>query len=98
VLNAEIAEAARTGASAGEIEKLRHAENRHALDRAAAVNAFIESSGQADVVGAFEGAGYVSQGLYRPMIDCLMFSRGVKPLCAVCRRAVEAKIRFFADE
>ena len=32
-------------------------------------------------VGAFEGAGYSSTGLYRPMIDCIMFSIGNKPYC-----------------
>jgi len=55
----------------------------------------MSSSGEVGTIGAFEGAGYVSEGLYRPAIDCLMFSRGVKPLCAVCRRAVEARIRHF---
>ena len=43
-------------------------------------------------VGAFEGAGYSSTGLYRPQLDCLMFSRRAQPYCAVCRRAVEAML------
>jgi hypothetical protein len=97
-LNSEIAEVARAGASPGEIAELQRAEDRHALDRAAAVDEFMKSSGQVGIVGAFEGAGYASEGLYRPMIDCLMFSRGVKPLCAICNRAVEQRIRLYADE
>jgi hypothetical protein len=35
-------------------------------------------------VGAFEGAGYVANGMYRPMLDCIMFSKGTKPFCTVC--------------
>ena len=97
-LNAEIAEAARSGASAAEIERLQKAEDRHALDRAESVNAFMEASDLGATLGAFEGAGYVSEGLYRPAIDCLMFSRGVKDLCPVCRRAVQARIRVYTGE
>ena len=35
-------------------------------------------------VGAFEGAGYVATGMYRPMLDCIMFSKGNKPFCTIC--------------
>jgi len=48
-------------------------------------------------VGAFEGAGYTARGLYRPMLDCLMFTRGTKPLCRVCASAMERVIRFYAQ-
>jgi hypothetical protein len=92
-LNAAAAAAARQGAFEFEQVYLRNAEERHALQRVAEVDRFMESSHLATTVGAFEGAGYVRNGLYRPMIDCLMFSRGVKPLCLVCRRAVAARIR-----
>jgi len=51
----------------------------------------------AGVVGAFEGAGYASKGLYRPTLDCLMFSRGLQPFCPVCRRAVERMVERFAE-
>jgi hypothetical protein len=40
-------------------------------------------------VGAFEGAGYEAQGLYRPAADCVMFTRDEVGFCPVCRRAVE---------
>ena len=97
-LNAEIAAAARAGAAAGDLKRLQDAEDRHALRRAEAVDAFMEASGLGATVGAFEGAGYVSRGMFRPSIDCLMFSRGVKPLCPVCRRAVESRIRIFTGD
>lgn len=38
----------------------------------------------AGTVGAYEGAGYVSTGFYRPMVNCIMFSRSIIPFCAVC--------------
>ncbi len=43
-------------------------------------------------VGAFEGAMYAARGLYRPEIDCVMFSRNALAFCAVCRRAIERAI------
>jgi hypothetical protein len=47
-------------------------------------------------VGAFEGASYESKGLYRPMIDCIMFSRNKVGFCAVCRRAIERAIDMYS--
>ena len=40
-------------------------------------------------VGAFEGAGYQQSGLYRPSVDCLMFTRDLVGFCRVCSRAIE---------
>jgi hypothetical protein len=40
------------------------------------------------MVGAFEGAGYASKGMYRPMLDCIMFSKGTKPFCQVCEKGI----------
>jgi hypothetical protein len=43
-------------------------------------------------VGAFEGAMYEAKGLYRPEIDCIMFTRNPKTFCRVCARAIERVI------
>jgi hypothetical protein len=43
-------------------------------------------------VGAFEGGGYRAKGIYRPSIDCIMFSRNEVGFCRVCRRAIERVI------
>jgi hypothetical protein len=43
-------------------------------------------------VGAFEGAGYMSRGLYRPSADCIMFTRDEVGFCPVCRRAINRMI------
>ncbi len=47
------------------------------------------------VVGCFEGAGYTSRGLYRPALDCRMFSKSLVDFCPVCRRAIEEMIDFY---
>lgn len=49
----------------------------------------------ANRVGAFEGAMYESKGLYRPEIDCIMFTRA-DFFCLVCRRAIERIIDLYA--
>jgi hypothetical protein len=38
--------------------------------------------------GAFEGAGYMSRGLYRSQIDCIMYTRHLE-FCKVCQRTIE---------
>lgn len=39
-------------------------------------------------VGAFEGGGYVSEGMYRSEIDCIMFTKGLKKFCAACAAGI----------
>ena len=48
-----------------------------------------------NMVGAFEGAGYSAAGLYRPMLNCIMFSKGVIPYCKVCENAIATVIRYY---
>jgi hypothetical protein len=47
-------------------------------------------------VGAFEGAGYASRGLYRPMVYCLMINNPKNEFCLVCREALGRMIDFYA--
>jgi len=51
----------------------------------------------AGTVGAFEGASYEAQGLYRPEIDCIMFSRNMIDFCEVCRRALARIIDLYSS-
>ncbi len=44
-----------------------------------------------DNAGAFEGAGYLAKGLYRPQVDCIMYTRHLV-FCKVCRRSIEKVI------
>ena len=47
--------------------------------------------------GAFQGANYEAKGMYRPELDCIMFSRNPKAFCSVCERAIERVIRMYAE-
>lgn len=51
-------------------------------------NEYFEKEQYRDKVGAFEGAGYMAKGLYRPQIDCIMYTRHLQ-FCKVCRRSLE---------
>jgi hypothetical protein len=46
-------------------------------------------------VGAFEGAAYEAKGLYRPEVDCIMFTRNPTRFCRVCTRAIERVIDLY---
>lgn len=46
-------------------------------------------------VGAFEGGGYLAKGLYRPEVDCIMFSRNRSDFCKVCSEAIERMIDWY---
>jgi hypothetical protein len=46
-------------------------------------------------VGAFEGAGYATKGLYRPSLDCRMFSLSTVPFDPVCSAAIDRMIDFY---
>jgi hypothetical protein len=61
------------------------------------VDQYLKSDKNFGKVGAFEGAGYLQRGLYRPMIDCIMFSKGKKPFCDVCKLAIEKVILHYSE-
>lgn len=48
------------------------------------------------VVGAFEGAGYVSAGIFRPSLDCRMFSLSLVDFDPVCTAAINRMIDFYS--
>ncbi|MBO7494343.1 MAG: T9SS type A sorting domain-containing protein, partial [Bacteroidales bacterium] len=48
-----------------------------------------------NTVGAFQGGGYLVQGMYRPQLHCMM--RDYAPFCAVCNRTIEAVIEAHSD-
>ncbi|HHM02021.1 MAG TPA: peptidase M64, partial [Caldithrix abyssi] len=60
-------------------------------------HALLAGSPYAGMVGAFEGAGYESHGLYRPAVDCRMFSLGLVDFDPVCRRALLDVINYLSD-
>lgn len=46
-------------------------------------------------VGAFEGGGYLSKGIYSPFMDCRMKSNVSDGFCPVCEEAIRKMIRFY---
>ena len=97
-MTAAITAATRSGAPAAEVARLKERAEAAGLERAAEVDARIKAGPLAGVVGAFEGAGYTAKGLYRPALDCIMFSRGEKPFCPVCRQTIERTIRTYTED
>ena len=51
-----------------------------------------------NVVGVFEGGGYVAKEVYRPFIDCRMKSNEAKGFCPVCQDAIVKMIRYYIGE
>ena len=56
------------------------------------------TEGDSRRVGVYEGAGYVTKGLYRPTADCRMRTNECSEFCPVCQRAIERIIRFYTEE
>jgi hypothetical protein len=96
-LNRKIAAAARDGSPASAVEALKAEAERLSKVHSDEADAALVHSKFAGKVGAFEGAGYTSRGLYRPAIDCIMFSKGNKPFCPVCERAIRRVIDHFGE-
>jgi hypothetical protein len=96
-MNRLIAARKRASATKEEIEALQAKSEEMSRLNGLEVNAFFRKSRFQGKVGAFEGAGYAAKGLFRPMLDCLMFSRGLRPLCKVCDQAVIATIRYYSE-
>ena len=53
-------------------------------------------AGHKDKAGVFEGGGYLSKGIYRPMDHCMM--RDYAPFCPACSRAILQMIDFLTDK
>ncbi len=93
----DIAAARKRPGAEAEIKKIQ--EKYQAADKA--VTAKIEEirkqyASTADKVGVFEGAGYASKGLYRPMMNCIMISNPKDEFCLVCQRAIAWMIDFYS--
>ncbi len=69
----------------------------HFQERKRIIRPILEAEPYFGKVGAFEGAGYQAKGLYRPQIDCIMFSRNRDGFCRVCAEAIERIIDLYAE-
>ena len=97
-MNNKTAELKRTGAPKEEIKKTEEdyakADKTHSDEMAA----YLNKNKYFGIVGAFEGAGYMAKGLYRPMIDCIMFTKSSPNFCKVCEHAIENVIKHYLEQ
>ncbi len=96
-MNNRIAQLKREKASPAEIKK---AEDDYAIEdkkNTDWAHKYLQSSKFWGKVGAFEGAGYSSEGLYRSMLNCIMFSKGDQPFCNVCQGAIARVIKHYTE-
>lgn len=96
-INNKIARMSRRGIPNAKIKKIQEESERLSKENARRVNGFLKQSRFNGKVGAFQGAGYSSEGLYRPMVDCIMFTRGKKPYCRVCESAIVQIIKIYTE-
>ena len=85
------------GVPLAEIEKVEQESERLSKEHAKKVDDYLLKSKFRDKIGAFEGAGYSAKGLYRPMLDCLMFTKGKKFFCNVCEQAFILVIKHYSE-
>jgi hypothetical protein len=96
-LNKKIGELKRNRMPQMEIDKAQNEYNIKDKIHSDEVDKYLLSSKYWNKIGAFEGAGYSAKGMYRSMLDCLMFSKGTKPFCKVCEKRVEEVIKHFSE-
>ena len=96
-INRKIARLERRGADSLQITKAKSEANELSRFFEAKLDSIIQNDTYHDKVGAFEGAGYVSRGLYRPMIDCIMNRKKAKTFCKVCQEAIERVIKKYTE-
>jgi hypothetical protein len=96
-INEKIAKMKREKAPQTEIAKVEEESERLSRENGERVDEYLQKSKFWGKVGAFEGAGYSAKGLYRPMVDCLMFTKGAKPFCKVCEQAVLRVIEHYSE-
>jgi hypothetical protein len=96
-LNDRLASRMRDGAPDVEVEQLKAESETRSFEHAKKVDAYLARGAWASRVGAYEGAGYSSEGLYRSQTDCIMFSKGIKPFCAACARHIARVVEQYSE-
>jgi hypothetical protein len=95
----ELGQARAKGASEAELKTIEANYTKTDDAIAARLDALQKKyAGLVGTVGAFEGAGYASKGLYRPSWYCIMISSPTDEFCAVCQRAIERMVLYYSGE
>lgn len=96
-MNDKIAEMKRNKAAQKDIDAAQAEYNKKEKAHSVVIDKYIQSCKEVGKVGAFEGAGYSSKGMYRSMLDCIMFSKGNKPFCKVCNDHLQKVINSYVE-
>ncbi len=96
-LNKQLAELTRKGADSLTIAQKKAEATELAQKFNQKMDEILHQDQFSGKVGAFEGAGYQSKGMYRPMLDCVMFRNGDKPFCRVCTQRIAQMIEFLSE-
>lgn len=96
-LNKKVAELKKRRAPENAIESAEFEYAKKDREHSLLVDTILKRNKYYGKVGAFEGAGYVANGMYRPMLDCIMFSKGSKPYCDVCKAHILKVIERYTE-
>jgi hypothetical protein len=96
-LNDRIAYLKRTKAPETEVREAELLYNKLDREHSEKIHKYLKNSKFYGKVGAFEGAGYASKGIYRPMVDCIMFTKSAENFCVVCEAAIQRIIDYYAN-
>lgn len=97
-LNERIARLKREQAPEKEVKKLEKEAALLSFKHSRSIEDYLGKSRFSGLVGAFEGAGYSSRGLYRPEVNCIMFTRSAGRYCAVCQKAIIQLINHYCAD
>ncbi|MDH3650066.1 MAG: IgA Peptidase M64 [Saprospiraceae bacterium] len=95
-INDHIANLQKEGEPETEVILAKAQYDKRSIERDIEVQKYLKDEPHAHEVGAFEGAGYKSTGLYRPSINCIMFTR-TEFFCAVCQHAMMGIIDSYSE-
>ena len=88
-----IAQMKRDGTDEKEIKKIEDEAHKTSKRYAALLKNILNNP----KVGAYEGAGYLSKGMYRPQVDCIMKSKNADGYCAVCEKRIVEMIHYYSE-
>ena len=96
-LNDRIARLMTSGAPAAEVEAAKAEGERLSWEQQQKVDAWFAQTGLLGKVGAYEGAGYCAEGMYRAELDCIMFTKGLKAFCAACAAGIREVVTRYSE-
>lgn len=96
-LNNKIAALKKNKAPQDEIIKAEEEYNTKDKAHAEKMEKYLKNSKYYGKVGVFEGGGYMPKGIYRPMLDCIMFNKTPNYFCKVCEQAIIEIIKFYSE-